>query len=355
MKWRVLEAPESPEIDCKRRIDGMYLRTIIAIFLLTGIALAQGSLPPPKDGTTIYVVKPGDSLWKISGRFFGNPLFWPRLWEINPNIDNPNLIYPGDVLALRPQQPAIPVVKVEPKSHKVSFEDIEAPPPVFYYSRGGSEGFISPDEWEHIGTILTSEPPKILLGAGDIVFTNVGSKNGAGTGDVFTIFRTSKPVIHPITGYRIGYKVAILGELEMLEILGKRKSTAVITSSYQEITRGARVRPEEPFVKEVILRKGTQRVDGFIVENKNNVTLSGSGDVVYLDVGEVNAVVPGNVFSIYTNPRKAWDPDAGKEVVIPGTLIGKIVVLEVKQKSSTGIITESSRQIEIGNVVSLDI
>jgi len=333
----------------------MYLRTILAVFLLTGIALAQGSLPPPKGGTTIYVVVPGDSLWKISGRFFGNPLFWPRLWEINPYIDNPNRIYPGDVIALKAKQPDIPVVKVEPKAHKVSFEDIEPPPPVYYYSQGGSEGFITPGEWEHMGTILTSEPPKILLGTGDIVFTNVGAKNGVDVGDMFTIFRTSKPVYHPITGRKIGYKVQIEGELELLEILGKRKSTGVITSSYLEITRGARVRPREPFVKEVILRKGTQRVDGFIVDNKNNTELSGQGDIVYIDAGQVNNVVPGNVFSIYTRPRKAHDPDAHKEVIIPGTLIGKIVVLEVKENSATGIITESTRQIEIGDVVSLDI
>lgn len=344
-----------PDIGSQWRIDGMYVRTIIAIFLLTGIALAQGSLPPPKDGTTIYVVEPGDSLWKISGRFFGNPLFWPRLWEINPYIDNPNLIYPGDVIALKAKQPDIPVVKVEPKAHKVSFEDIEPPPPVYYYSRGGTEGFITPGEWEHMGTILTSEPPKILLGTGDIVFTNVGSKNGVSTGDMFTIFRTSKSVLHPITGQRIGYKVQIEGELELVEILGKRKSTGIITSSYVEITRGARIRPQEPFVKEVILRKGTERVDGFVIDTKNNTEVSGKGDVVYLDVGEVNNVVPGNVFSIYTQPRKAYDPDAHKDVVIPGTLIGKIVVLEVKEKSATGIITESSRQIEIGTVVSLDI
>ena len=333
----------------------MHLRTILAVFLLTGIALAQGNLPPPKGGTTIYVVEPGDSLWKISGRFFGNQLFRPRQWEINPYIDNPNRIYPGDVIALKAKQPDIPVVKVEPKAHKVSFEDIEPPPPVYYYSQGGSEGFINPDEWEHMGTILTSEPPKILLGTGDIVFTNVGSKNGVDVGDMFTIFRSSKPVFHPITGQKIGYKVQIEGELELMEILGKRKSTAIITSSYLEITRGARVRPREPFVKEVILRKGTQRVDGFIVDNKNNTELSGKGDIVYIDAGQVNNVVPGNVFSIYTQPRKAHDPDAHKDVIIPGTLIGKIVVLEVREKSATGIITESSRQIEIGDVVSLDI
>jgi len=339
-----------------RRRYGMYLRVVLAIFLLSTMALAEGNLPYPKDGTTIYVVRPGDTLWKISGRFFDNPLFWPRLWDLNQQIDNPSRIYPGDVLSLKIQPPAnMPVVKIEPKSKKISFKDIEPPPPVFYYSPGGSEGFISSHRWKHMGTILTSEPPKILLGTGDIVFTNVGSEQGVSVGDKFTVFRSSKPVDHPITGNRMGYKVSVQGVIEIIEVLDKRKSTAVITESFREITRGARIRPHEPFVKEVTEKKGVERVEGFIIETKNHTQLSGKGDVIYMDIGEVHSVVPGNTMSIYTLPRKSYDPDSGKRVTIPGTLIGKVVVLDVDEENSTGIITESSRQIQIGNIVSLDI
>lgn len=333
----------------------MYIRLILALLMLTGMAFAKGNPPPSSDVTTIYVVKPGDSLWKLSGKFYGNPLLWPRLWELNPYIDNPSLIYPGDVLSLKSRQPEIPVVKIEPNTHKVSFQDIEPPPPVYYYSRGGTEGFIAPSIWEHMGTILTSEPPKILLGTGDIVFTNVGSKNGVRPGDKFTIFRSSKPSLHPISGRRVGYKVAIQGELEIIEVLGKRKSTAIITASYREITRGARIRPHEPYVKTVVERKGTERVDGFVIDTKNNIELTGRGDIIYLDVGEVHSIIPGNIFSIYTRPRKSYDPDAGKNVTIPGTLIGKVIVLDVQEHTSTGIITQSSRQVALGNIVSLDI
>ncbi len=334
----------------------MYLRVVLAIFLLSTMALAEGSLPYPKDGTTIYVVRPGDTLWNVSGRFFDNPLFWPRLWDLNQQIDNPSRIYPGDVLSLKIQPPAdMPVVKVEPKSKKISFKDIEPPPPVYYYSPGGSEGFISTHRWKHLGTILTSEPSKILLGTGDIVFVNVGSEQQVKVGERFTVFRTSKHVDHPITGNRVGYKVSIQGVIEIIEVLDKRKSTAVIVESFREITRGARIRGYEPFVKEVVEKKAVERADGFIIETKTAMQLSGRGDVVYMDLGENHSVVPGNTMSIYTLPRKAYDPDAGKQVTIPGILIGKIVVLDVDEENSTGIITESSKQIQIGNIVSLDI
>ncbi|MGH7807702.1 MAG: LysM peptidoglycan-binding domain-containing protein [Thermodesulfobacteriota bacterium] len=332
----------------------MRLKLIIIAVLLGGMALAQGSLPEPKGGVTIYVIRPGDSLWKISKRFFDNPLFWPRLWEINPFIDDPNLIYPGEVLSLKPKPPVLPVVKLAPETKTSPLKEIEPPPPVFYYSRGGHEGFISPDEWDHMGTILSSEPPKILIGEGDRVYTNVGWDHGVQSGDRFTVFRTSKVILHPLTGRKVGYKVAMLGEIEISEVLANKMSSARITNSSREITRGARIRPTEPFVKEIVLKKGTNRLEGFVIETLDNVELTGKGDIVYVDVGQDDAVVPGNTFSIYKLPRKTFDPDAGKTVTIPPTLVGKVAILNVRQGTSTGIILESSRQIEKGDIVSLD-
>jgi hypothetical protein len=334
------------------------MKLILAAVLLGGVALAR-ELPEPKGGVTIYVIRHGDSLWKISRRFFNNPLLWPRLWELNPYIDNPNLIYPGEALSLKPvppKVPTLPVVKIIPEIKVKTVGGIEPPPPVFFYSRAGGEGFVLPDEWEHMGTIISSEPPKILFGEGDIIYTNVGSDDKVQPGDKFTIFRSSKPVLHPITGNRVGYKAAVLGELEILEVLGNKMSSAKITSSYREITRGARIRPVEPFVKEVVLKKGlVEKADGYIVETLNNIDLSGRGDVVYIDVGENNGIVPGNTFSIYKFPHKVFDPDAGRNVIISEALLGKLVILDVKKEASTGIIIESTRQIEKGDVVRLDL
>ena len=53
-----------------------------------------------EDVPDVYVVKKGDTLWGISGMYLREPWLWPELWDVNPQIDNPHLIYPGDELYL---------------------------------------------------------------------------------------------------------------------------------------------------------------------------------------------------------------------------------------------------------------
>lgn len=47
-----------------------------------------------------YVVKPNDTLWDISAQFLKDPHNWPNIWHDNPEIENPHLIYPGDVVSI---------------------------------------------------------------------------------------------------------------------------------------------------------------------------------------------------------------------------------------------------------------
>ena len=74
------------------------LRTVFAVALLTVATWGVAAELNPSHPDT-YVVQRGDTLWDIAGRFLQRPWLWPEIWQANPQIANPHLIYPGDVIS----------------------------------------------------------------------------------------------------------------------------------------------------------------------------------------------------------------------------------------------------------------
>ena len=79
----------------KKLLLGLVAGSLLATQLLAADA---GMLRP--DHPDDYVVQRGDTLWDISGRFLNEPWKWPEIWQANPQVANPHLIYPGDRLTL---------------------------------------------------------------------------------------------------------------------------------------------------------------------------------------------------------------------------------------------------------------
>jgi len=87
----------------EKTIQGSSMKSpLLAIMLTLSAAFPAVAdvLKIKKDAPKQYVVKKGDTLWDISGIYLDEPWLWPELWQMNPQIDNPHLIYPGDALAL---------------------------------------------------------------------------------------------------------------------------------------------------------------------------------------------------------------------------------------------------------------
>jgi hypothetical protein len=78
------------------------LKKLLAVFVgsIFGALATLGAVELREGHPDTYVVQKGDTLWDIAGRFLDRPWLWPEIWQANPQIENPHLIYPGDVLSL---------------------------------------------------------------------------------------------------------------------------------------------------------------------------------------------------------------------------------------------------------------
>jgi hypothetical protein len=107
---------------------------LILVAMLAGTAMAQ-DVSVRADHPDEYVVVKGDTLWDISGKFLEQPWQWPAIWQANPQIENPHLIYPGDRISLVyiDGQPRLvvndgkPTVRLSPEVRKLPREAI---PPI---------------------------------------------------------------------------------------------------------------------------------------------------------------------------------------------------------------------------------
>lgn len=77
----------------------LFIPTTIAASVNETVSVEEQSYVPPYHIPCqfVYTVRPGDSMWSIS-RMFGIPL--DCLIRANPQIPNPNLIFPGQVICI---------------------------------------------------------------------------------------------------------------------------------------------------------------------------------------------------------------------------------------------------------------
>ncbi len=360
-----------------RLITACSLAACLLLSVSTGDAQTSASDGLKPGHPERYVVREGDTLWSIASKFLDSPWRWEEVWTTNPGIEDPYLIYPGDLLvitdkrkikAIRSVQAvetgavaesgetaATPTkktpqitVKLQPQVHATPIERaIPTIPPQAISPFLSSSGIIDPGELDHLGYVLSGIEDELILGK----LTQIYARGLSGQADQeYLILRTGQPLIHPQTRELLGVEAIHLGRAR-INTRSEDVSRLAITSSNQAIFPADRLLP---VVGEMPLphfqpRSPESDISGLILHSHFGTSEVGKFDIVIITGGAREGIREGHVFKTLTDHGFRIDPVTGESYPVPDSQSGLIMVFQVFEKLSYALIMESNRQIVLGD------
>ena len=319
-----------------------------------------------------YVVQKGDTLWGISRKFLQNPWYWPEIWYMNPQVQNPHLIYPGDVINVfyvggRPyltvERPYLSeddgrVSSVERLSPQVRTEAIEITERIIPI-QAIEQFLIRPqivDEYtlESAPHVVGSRDNRIIYGANDSVY--VRDSEDFEVGDAYSVYRKGEEFVDPVTGELLGYQATHIADGEVTE--AGNPATVYISKAEREVLRGDRLISLEVSDADSAFRPQppSKDISGEVIYLFDAITLVGTYQIVVTNLGDRNGIEKGNVVNISHAGRIVEDrfADRGqqKEVKLPDEPAADAIIFRTFDKLSYAFILDAKRPIKVGDIVS---
>ncbi|WP_221064518.1 LysM peptidoglycan-binding domain-containing protein [Methylomagnum ishizawai] len=354
-----------------RRVWSVLSRLALALCLSGGFASAD-TLELNPNHPDRYTVVRGDTLWDIAGRFLNRPWQWPEIWHINPEIRNPDLIYPGDTLVLSyvngvPQiglenagydnapayedsapdeQKLSPRIRSKPISQAIPTIPMNIVHP--FLSR---PQVVGPDELKQAPYVVAFADEHIVGGYGNRMFVR---SIGEGAPTAYTVLRSGNPYKDPDTGEILGYEAVYIGDAHVEQV--GDPATLFIERTEQEARIGDRLLPlrSEPLRLSFQPHAPKSKVRGHIVGVVNGVDQIGQYSIVALDRGTADGIEVGHVLQILqrgTMVRDLIGPYSGETVNTPEQKAGLLMVFRPYERVSYALVMHASRALHVLDAV----
>lgn len=303
-----------------------------------------------------YQVVEGDTLWSVAGRFLNRPWEWPEVWRGNPQIQNPNLIYPGDVIVFEAQGGRQPYLRLDAgvedrRGPRIRATPLEAAIPVIPLK--AVSPFLTHPRVIEVGTleslpyVVDLAEEHVLGGPGDRVYVRALYKSSPVD---YTVFRPGDVYRDPDTHAVLGHEAVFIAE-GYLEQTGD-PATLMLTRAEKETRPGDRLLPTGTvgIGDGYIPRPAPKGVVGHIIGVMDGVTQIGQFSVVALDRGSANRVEIGHVFEIWQKGAAIRDtvgPRFGEKIVGPEQKAGVLMVFLAYRRVSFGLVMKAERFIHV--------
>jgi hypothetical protein len=323
----------------------MHKMILVHCILWLSLLLSQSTFAQPQK-IKEYTVTKGDTLWSIADKELHDPFLWPKIWKENPEIKNPDRLFPGQRIKIplyliqktgEEEKPA-PAVKKEPMEEGAKKLGqpvvITITPPLVEKHLLISSGYIS-NSIPGVGRIIGSPSGRNLWGNNDIVY--VKTDGPVAIGDRFYIVRVGELVSQPVTNKKMGYVIEIVGIAEISKF-EYGETEAKIYEIFDHVMSGDLLDPyyeiNPPLVKEPYRRPD---IEGTIVGTRNLRLTNSNYDIVYIDKGVKDGIEIGDMFRTL---------EVG-EHRIPN---GVIQIILLRDNTSTAIVRKGSMPVERGNL-----
>ena len=332
-------------------------KSLLALLLLASAGWAHGQVQLREGFPQTYTVIPGDTLWDISAKFLREPWQWPELWQANPRIENPDLIYPGDSLALVyvNGQPRLTLdrgasrgtLKLSPRVR--SSPVAEAIPSIPLRSIKSfllSNRIVDKvEDFDQAPYIVAGDAERVLSGSGDHIFAR-GQFDPAQP--VYGIFRQGKVYTDPLTQAFLGINADDIGSGEILATEGD-VATLALQRTTQEVRLGDRLfSGEERSINTTFMPSAPKNeINGLIIDVPRGVTQVGALDVVTLNKGQRDGLAEGNVLEVMKTGETVRDRITGQPLKIPDERAGLLMVFRTYDKLSYGLVLKASRSLAV--------
>lgn len=341
-----------------------------------------------KDAPKEYVVEKGDTLWDISAIYLDQPWLWPELWRLNPQIDNPHLIYPGDKLSLVYDSQGRPMLVINQKFKRLS-------PGVRKTMKKGDA--IPTLPLEVIRPFLTYEQAldkedidarPVVLGANHSVKNMktdhiIYVKGNLERSQYYGIYRQGDPYIDPDTDEVLGHEAILVGTGRAFRTGDEASAVPAsvrVKNVKREVRQGDFLMPAlegQTLPAFFMMQRPDSAISGTIIDTTSKLREFSTMDVVVINRGEVNSLKPGHILDIrrasptvvvgrdgpvYKDSASAYervmsifgDGEDSREWKTPKEKVGELMVFKVYDKVSYAIVTKTLEPVRVGDTIHVD-
>lgn len=315
--------------------------------------------------TDQYIVKEGDTLWDISNKFLHDPWKWAELWKENPSIENPNLIYPKDIINIINSNDESHItlnrnstlteytldenMQYVKKAPSIKEESLSDAIPLLKYDRIQkymSDNFIvDADDLNNKGYVIKNPEGNLISGTNDDVFVYFDNLR---SGQIFTIYNNVKE--YKDGDKVLGQEVNKVGEGIITAVSNENVGLMKILSTKTGIKANYNILLKEKIeTPNYFPSKPANNIVGRIISIGDNVNSVGLYDSILINKGSHSNLQVGNLLEIKSKEEIINNPDPKRPdetITLPNKVLGLVMIYKVYENLSYGVIVKSTTPIK---------